>query len=290
MSYTRVCRHCKSVVGLVGLEPTTSCSQSTRATKLRHSPIRGKATCARFSVLVDSYVRHMELETEVLERVRTYESLSRWESRELGRDLRRLGLSYGEIMDLIPVKKSTLATWCREIQLSQEHIDGIKLRRAPEPGIPRDTQRKRRREVELIRAQAKLEAEHLVDDPVWTAGVALYWGEGFKTQSTLGMANADPSALRLFMSWSDRYFGDGGYRARLNLHADNDERAAREWWAEQLSLRLEDFTKSFIKPDGTGHRKNHLPCGVCLVNRRRSADALHISLAWVEFLQDHLGN
>ena len=31
-------RHCKSLVGLVGLEPTTSCSQSTRATKLRHSP------------------------------------------------------------------------------------------------------------------------------------------------------------------------------------------------------------------------------------------------------------
>ena len=46
----------------------------------------------------------MELETEVLERVRTYESASRWDRRELGRDLRRLGLSYGEIMELIPVK------------------------------------------------------------------------------------------------------------------------------------------------------------------------------------------
>ena len=44
------------------------------------------------------------------ERIDSWDTLSRWERSELGKDLRRLGLSYGEIMDLIPVKKSTLAT------------------------------------------------------------------------------------------------------------------------------------------------------------------------------------
>jgi len=38
----------------------------------------------------------MELEVAVLERVRAYESLSRWEKSGLGRELRRLGLSYGD--------------------------------------------------------------------------------------------------------------------------------------------------------------------------------------------------
>jgi len=47
----------------------------------------------------------MELEAEVLERVGTWKSLSRWEKSELGKDLRRQGLSYGEIMELIAVKK-----------------------------------------------------------------------------------------------------------------------------------------------------------------------------------------
>jgi hypothetical protein len=120
----------------------------------------------------------MELEAEVLERVGAYERSSQWEKSELGRDLRRLGLSYGEIMALIPVKKSTLATWCRDVELSEDQVEAIKERRAPQPGIPRDTQRKRRREVALICAQAKLEAEHLVLDPFWTAGVALYWVRG----------------------------------------------------------------------------------------------------------------
>lgn len=104
-SYTREVLIVKGLVGLVGLEPTTSCSQSTRATKLRHSPIPGKGNSPPVLVTGDSYLRTVELEGEVLERVRTYESLSRWEKSELGRDLRRLGLSYGEIMELIPVKK-----------------------------------------------------------------------------------------------------------------------------------------------------------------------------------------
>ncbi|HJQ77370.1 MAG TPA: hypothetical protein VJ948_08935, partial [Acidimicrobiia bacterium] len=72
----------------------------------------------------------MELEAAILERVRNYASLSRWERSELGRDLRRLGLSYGEIMDLITVKKSTLATWCRDVGLTEEQVAAIKVRRA----------------------------------------------------------------------------------------------------------------------------------------------------------------
>ena len=232
----------------------------------------------------------MELRDKLLERARGYESLSRWEKSELGRDLRRCGLSYGEIMDLIPVKKSTLATWCRDVALTAEQIAAIKSRRAPEPGKPRDTQRKRRREIEMIRAQASLEAEHLVHDPLWTAGVAMYWGEGFKTQSQLGIAMADPFGLRLFMKWAYRYHKpETGFRARINLHADNDENAARHWWSTQLAVPLDAFSKTYIKADGTGHRKNHLEHGVCSVTKRKCADAFHRTMAWVEFLQLRLG-
>lgn len=240
----------------------------------------------------------MELEVAVLERVRAYESLSRWERSELSRELRRLGLSYGEIMELIPVKKSTLATWCREMKLTEEQIEAIKERRAPDPGkrvagIARNTQWKRHAQIELIQARAAVEAEHLIDDPLWLAGVTLYWAEGFKTENQLGMANSDPHALRLFMKWADHFHEPTGFRAKLNIHADNDEPAAREWWAAELNLAIEDFNKSFIKsfikPDGTGHRKNHLPYGVCLVSKRRCADAFHATMAWIQFLQQRLG-
>ena len=86
----------------------------------------------------------MELGTEFRARIEAWEGLSRWERSELGKDLRRLGLSYGEIMELIPVKKSTLATWCRDVRLTEEQSAAIRERRsAIETGIPRDTNRKR---------------------------------------------------------------------------------------------------------------------------------------------------
>jgi hypothetical protein len=233
----------------------------------------------------------MELEEGTLKRVGSWEALSRWERSELGRDLRRLGMSYGEIMALIPVKKSTLATWCRDVPLTELQIEAIKERTGSVKGIPRDTQRKRREEIGRIRSSAKAEARWLIEDSIWSAGVALYWGEGFKTQGQLGMANADPDALRFFMKWAVMYHDhDAEFRAKINLHADNDEAAARNWWSAELELPLTDFIKTFVKPDGTGHRKNHLERGVCMVRLRKSADAFHRTLAWIEFLQEKLGN
>jgi hypothetical protein len=222
----------------------------------------------------------MELEGSVLERVRTYESMSRWEKSELGRDLRRLGLSYGEIMELISVKKSTLATWCRDVTLTEAQIEAIKERRASTVlGVPRNTQRKRHREVELIAAQAALEAEHLVDDPFWTAGVALYWGEGSKTVRRLAMANADPAALRMFKRWSEGYLPPNhGWRARLNLHADNNELAAREWWSAQVGSHSPTSPKRMS--NRTGRVTARTTCHSAYARSSKAKAPMHPSSPW----------
>lgn|GEM_PF-5389620 len=70
---------------------------------------------------------------------------------------------------------------------------------------------------------------------------------------------------------------------------DNDTAAAVGWWATAIGLSLGDFTKPYLKPAGTGHRTNTLPHGVCRLTMRRSSDALHRTLAWIEELPDHLG-
>ena len=79
-------------------------------------------------------VRTMEVGNEFQGRIDSWDGLSRWERSELGKDLRRLGLSYGEIMDLIQVKKSTMATWCSEVKLTVEQYAAMKERRPPFPG------------------------------------------------------------------------------------------------------------------------------------------------------------
>jgi len=229
----------------------------------------------------------MELEAEVLERVGTYESLSRWEKSELGRDLRGLGLSYGEIMELIPVKKSTLATWCRDVMLTGEQVEGIKGRRAPVPGFHRGTNRKRLDEIRDLRRTARQVVPELISDPLWVAGLVLYWAEGAKSRNHVSMANTDPRALRLFIRWLRTYVEPNArFSLHLQLHEGNNEQAARQYWRAETGLDRANFHKTFIKPKGTGHRKNHLEHGICTVWMRRASDAWNVVMEWVDTLTE----
>lgn len=191
---------------------------------------------------------------------------------------------------MIPVKKSTLATWCRGLVLTVEQMEAIKERRTPEPGIPRDTQRKRRREIDEIRAHAKALVGDLISDPLWLAGITLYWAEGSKTAKQLRLANTDPSALRLFVAWVRRFIdNEAQFSIQLHLHEGNDEAVARSYWRRQTGLNDANFYKTYIKPKGTGHRKNRIPFGVCTLKVRRCTNGWYRTLAWIEALPDHLG-
>jgi len=214
---------------------------------------------------------------------------SRWERAELGRRLRRLGWSYAEIGGVLPAAKATIAGWCRGIELTPEQRDAILARTGSRAGIPTDTQRRRRHDVEAIRAAAAGEVAALVTNPFWVAGTVLYWAEGTKSVRSLRLTNSDPRALRLFCSWV-RTFQDSDAELvlALHLHEGNDEGAAREHWRAVLDLPECRFHKTFTKPAGTGQRKNTLPWGVCQVRVARSGDAWHRTMGWIDELSRRL--
>jgi len=217
-----------------------------------------------------------------------WEDLTRWERAELGRALRRLGWSYGEIRDLVPVPKGTLSNWCRDILLSADQVTAIKDRTGSQVGVPRDTQHGRRREVEQIRASATAEVPALIDDPLWVAGTMLYWGEGAKRHRHLSMTNSDPELLRIFIAWVRAYLQpDAVFVLSLHLHEGNDESAAKDHWASVLDLPGAQFWTTYMKPRGTGQRRNHLTHGICRVFTRRGTDSWIRTLAWIEALRGH---
>jgi hypothetical protein len=221
--------------------------------------------------------------TVLLEQV---DELSQWERAELGRTLRRAGWTYTEIAGAVPAAKSTIAGWCSAIVLSDAQIEAIKTRTGSVRGVPRDTQWRRRQERAAIAEEARREARERSNDSYWSAGVVLYWGEGFKTENCLGLANSDDDLVRFFIDWSRRYHDPlMAFRAKLNLHAGNDEQAALAYWCEALALPPSDFNRTFIKPDGTGHRRNHLQHGVIQVRARRSTDHFVRTAGWIDGLR-----
>lgn len=213
------------------------------------------------------------------------------ERSEVGRDLRRLGLSYGEIQRYIDVKKSTLATWCRDVTLTSDQKAAIQQRTGSRKGIPRDTNWRRRLEIADIRRTALKEAARLAGDALWVAGVVLYWAEGSKTRNMLELTNSDPRTLRLFIRWVRRYVTpDPRFVLHLHLHEGNDDRAARAFWRRETGLPDARFHKTFFKPAGTGHRKNHLKHGVCKIRVRAASDHWNRVMAWTEWLGTELAD
>jgi hypothetical protein len=233
----------------------------------------------------------MEPPPELLADVARWTLLSRRERTEIGRALRRLGWTYSEIRDLVPVPKGTLAGWCRDIALTDAQAAAIRERTGSARGTPRDTQRKRRAQIERIRVAARVFAQDHLHDPLFVAGTVLYWGEGAKTDRLLALTNADPAAHRLFIRWTRRFHNvSAQFVLSLHLHHGDDEHLARQWWISELQLDEPDFTKTFTKPPGTGHRKNHLPNGVCKLRMRRSTDAWYRTETWIEVIRMQLAS
>ena len=93
----------------------------------------------------------------------------------------------------------------------------------------------------------------------------------------------------MFIAWTRRYHDrKATFVLMLHLHEGNDEGAAKECWRAALNLPDADFHKTFIKPRGTGHRRNRLPWGVCRVFVRRSTDAWLRTMEWVDVLAANL--
>ena len=229
---------------------------------------------------------------ELLSQAHEWNELHRWERRQLAMALRSLGMSYGEIRALIPVPWGTLSNWVRQVPRTPDQVESIRRRTGPESqrGIPRDTHRRRREEIARIRRQARTFAEQHISDAFFVAGVTLYWGEGSKTRNYLDLTNADPATLRLFIRWVRRFLDpDARFTLAMHLHEGNDEATSKAFWVAETGLVDAAFTKTFVKPKGTGHRKNHLQHGVCRVRTKRAANHWNRVMTWIQVVSEEFG-
>lgn len=229
----------------------------------------------------------------LLARARQWDDLQRWERKRLGQDVRELGLTYGEIRTIIPVPKSTLATWFRDIELAERQAQAISQRTGSmsQAGIPRDTQWRRRHEIAAIREEADRTALERMSNPLFVAGVCLYWAEGSKTRGDFSITNSDPIVLRTFVQFVRCHLdADATFALALNLHSAEEDHEARRYWAAELHLEESRFTKSYIKKPGIGHRRKRLAFGVCRVRVDRSSDHWHTTMQWIERVGSELAS
>ena len=210
-----------------------------------------------------------------------------WEKKELAQQLRREGLSYKEILEQVPVSKSTISRWCRDIELTPEQKERLKAKRASYHGQLRGAkvqQARRIAETGRIKTLAKSELKPLTDYEFKVAGIMLYWGEGDKAHHKVGISNSNPELIKFMMRWFREvcHVPESKFRVQLHLHSGQDEAQMKQFWAGITGISLSQFGKSFIKSEGTGHRKKVLYNGtikitICDVRLLRKI------LGWIEY-------
>jgi len=171
--------------------------------------------------------------------------------------LRKKGWSYGEIRKRVNVSKSTLSLWCRDVELTIKQKARLIAKKADI--LKKGSQAimaKRKREIRRIKRLAKTEISGLTPYQFKIAGVLIYWAEGSKNNGTI-ISNSDPALIKFMVDWFKRIHETPPekLKARLNIHADQNDAKIKRYWSKITGIPLENFGKSYIKPEGTGHRK-----------------------------------
>jgi hypothetical protein len=155
--------------------------------------------------------------------------------------MRREGASLAAIHAALPVAKSTISLWVRDIPLDEEHqraLDAanpvVNGRQVGQRAWSRACRAHRQRAQQHCRALARR------GDPLHCAGCMLYWGEGSKTRNGVAFTNADVNMLTFFLCFLRESYGvqDAATRLRINCHLGNglSVEQIEDWWLTELAL------------------------------------------------------
>lgn len=204
--------------------------------------------------------------------------------------LRKKGLSYSEICKQVPVSKSSLSLWLKNVRLSPEHRARLYTKQIEilARGTPSQVER-RKKEIASIIEQARKEVEcPLQFETFRLLGAALYWAEGSKTQN-FEITNSDPLLIAFMAQWFEKVFAipPVTLKAHLNMYPQQNERDLKKFWSQLTGIPVKNFGKSFVKPAGTGYKKNNLYYGTIKIRVPRGTDMRHRVYAWIQAaLQD----
>lgn len=190
--------------------------------------------------------------------------------KEIATQMRKAGKSYKEIQAEMNIPLSTLSSW-----FSNEWSTAIRSRltaRAQAESTVRlqDLNRIRGQQLKRVYEEAKEEArqelEALKYNPLFIAGIMLYWGEGTKAaRNQVRLANSDPEMIKLFIAFLRDVcrFPSEKIKIALLSYPDIDDASVRRFWSFATGIPVSQFHKT-VKINGR-HKTRRLAYGVCTV-------------------------
>lgn len=173
---------------------------------------------------------------------------------ERARALRAQNRTLADIAETLGVSKSSVSIWVRDVPFTPT----LKLRgphRRPHPA-----HEAKLRQIEELNRAGQERIGELSDEAFFSAGIALYAGEGSKTDGEVRFVNSDAAMIRFFCAWFRRFFDvdETRLRGRLYLHQGLDLSAAEAFWSAVTRIPTTQFQNAYrAVPDPSIRRNKH---------------------------------
>lgn len=168
--------------------------------------------------------------------------------------LRKSGMSYNEILKRVPVAKSTLSLWLKDIPLTEDEKQAVRKMTTTNISHGRikaaSELRKRRLDREAVwTTEAEKLFEKHAEEPLFHAGITMYWAEGAKTSTRWMLINTDEDVIKLMVSWLLKYSSVSmdDVQFRLFIHKPYADGRCEEWWQKRLGVSDSSFLKTVLK-------------------------------------------
>ncbi|OHA63447.1 MAG: hypothetical protein A2748_02365 [Candidatus Wildermuthbacteria bacterium RIFCSPHIGHO2_01_FULL_45_20] len=171
--------------------------------------------------------------------------------------LRKQGLSYREILEQIPVAKSTLSLWLRDVGLTERQRQRLTEKKISSMLRGASTRRRQRLEkMAALKQLGKSEIDTISSRELWLMGIMLYWAEGSKEKAYsngtgIRFSNSDPLMIKLFIHWLQRACKIENERISFEIYIHknsvNTIKKVQTYWSEQTGFPIEKFSKVYLK-------------------------------------------
>lgn len=211
--------------------------------------------------------------------------------------LRMEGYSYKEITEQIPVSKGLLSGWLKYIKLNQEQekklLENITSRsnEGRARAVESNRSKRKNRESDAL-TEARVLYEKHKQNPIFIAGVSLYWAEGSKRTSAFQFMNSDPEMIVFMIFWMQKYLSikKEDIFLRINTHADFINEKYEDFWSSTTGLPMEQFKKTIYKPNLVHgkYKKNPTYKGCARIEARGGMALLRKTISLYKILNSEL--
>ncbi len=219
--------------------------------------------------------------------------ISKTQEKELAIQLRKQGKSYSEIRRSIPVAKSTLSIWFREVHLSKRQEQKITTKRIEAQKRGAEARRTQRIRHSLeIKKSATQDIKNISERELFLIGVTLYWAEGakekeYRPSAITAFSNSDPNMIALFRKWliKSLKIDEKNLIYELYIHKTADRKTIAEFWKNALDIEIKEirvYFKKAINNSTNRHNKGEKYFGTLRIKVKRSIDLTRKIDGWIE--------